>query len=121
MTGTAIDRLRHARRRSIAAAVMGASEIGTALDDLAGYRIVSLSVRVRLAAILVPVGGPFPDIADHVEQAVPVGRACADRRRAAMRFGTIARAIVGAAAPSRIFPFAFTGQRLPGPGGIGQG
>src|SRR6476620_4273701 len=28
-----------------------------------------------------PVGGPFPDVADHVEETVAVGRECPNRRR----------------------------------------
>src|SRR3546814_6015564 len=92
-----------------------------------------------------PVLRPFPDIADHVEEAEAVGREMADRRRAVPAVEAligegeqplqvirqhrpaggqfVAPGIVGAieAAARGIFPFGLGRQRLSGPGGIGLG
>src|SRR5262245_11193806 len=80
MAGRCIDRLRHARRRAIALAVVRRTEIRSALHDpsgnadLRGARVVT-SLRVTAAGIvqgtaglldfpvmLIPVGGPLPDV-----------------------------------------------------------
>src|SRR5438445_10935021 len=49
--------------------------------------------RICLMLWRIPVGGPFPDVADHVVQPVPVGRECTDRRGAleAIGIGILAR------------------------------
>ena len=49
---------------------------------LAAARIVERAAGLLdLAVVLVPVGGPLPDVAGHVVEAVAVGRKRADRRR----------------------------------------
>jgi len=93
--------LGHARRRPVAAAVAGGAEKGATLHHLAGQAQVlgggidagltaaTAGIGDRAAArlglipvalplgvggvVLVPVVGPFPDIADAVEQAIAVG------------------------------------------------
>src|SRR5262249_4296913 len=98
VAGGRIDRLRHPRRRPIAPAIIRRAQIRTTLHHLARdanpgcVRVVALlcfaSARVvdraagslYLAVILVPVGGPFPDVAGHLVEAVAVGRERADWR-----------------------------------------
>src|SRR5882724_8924522 len=105
MAGCGIDRLGHARGRAIAPAVVGRAEIGAALHHLAGdgnlrharvaaaaalaaARVVDRAAGVvDLAVVLVPVGGPFPDIAGHVVEAVTVRRERADGRDAFVAVG----------------------------------
>ena len=97
-----VDRLRKARRGPVSAAVVWRAEVRAALDHPAGdenlglARIVALGLA-RSAGIArratgldhlagmtrhVPVGGPLPDVADHVQQAVAVRRERVDRRGA---------------------------------------
>src|SRR5262249_26442992 len=95
-----IDRLRMARGRAIAAAVVWRAQMRAAFDDLAGDLDVGLAGvvapllasparvlrhaaglgRVGLVPRRVPIGGPFPDVADHVVHAVAIGRECPHRR-----------------------------------------
>src|SRR4051812_27921718 len=96
-----VDRLGVTRGRTVAAAVIGRAEMRAALEHLAWDFYVRIAVvtcilrsaarisrnaarlwRVRLMFRRIPVGGPFPDIADHVVQAVPVRRVFSDRRGA---------------------------------------
>src|SRR4029077_5098012 len=87
-----VDHLRTASRRPVAQAVGVRTEIRTALDHLAGNLELGLSRVVALLerasantvghatarargvrrALDVPVGGPFPDVAGHVMEAVAV-------------------------------------------------
>src|SRR5580692_859905 len=136
-----------------------------ALDDLAGNpdlrlawivaarldaaaRIFRNAARLRRVAGMpgrIPVGGPLPDIADHVDEAEIVGRKRTDRRgaRVSVAGEILARkcALPGIGhmpatwrervapgklgliktAACRIFPFGFGRQLLAGPGGIGFG
>src|SRR5262245_39008295 len=102
MARRGIDRLRMARGRAVAAAVVGGTKVRAALDHLAGYldarlarvvartfgsaaRILGNAARLRrigLVLLRIPVGGPFPDVADHVVDAVAVGRERRHRRGA---------------------------------------
>ncbi len=97
-----VDRLRHRARQGgsggSSSARTGASRPSSRAAECAdarGVRGSSLSSRrshaarvvpsystacADLAVLLVPVGGPFPDVARHVEQAVAVGRERTDRR-----------------------------------------
>src|SRR3546814_5650937 len=93
-----------ARGGAIALAIIGGAQVRSALEHLAGdadgglVRVVTLPAK---AAFRIPDGAagwfsalrarpglrppvlrPFPDIADHVEEAEAVGREMADRRRA---------------------------------------
>src|SRR5215218_5990947 len=90
MAGRGVERLGVSRRRAITAAVIGRAEMRAALDDLArdldvglarvvtallgpAARVLGNAARLwRFGFMLcgVPVRGPFPDIADHVVQAV---------------------------------------------------
>src|SRR6266849_5955644 len=90
------------RGRTIAAAVIGRAKMRAALKHLARNpdvpltRVVAGSLvpaarilwnaarlrRVGLMLLRIPIGRPFPDIADHVVQAVAVGRKCGDGRGA---------------------------------------
>src|SRR5438309_9722027 len=89
-------------RRTVAAAVIRRAQMRAAFDDLAGYlgRRQTGVVAVFLAptawilwdatSLLCiwrvlggpPVGSPLPDIADHVVDAVAIGRVSHHRRRA---------------------------------------
>src|SRR5437868_5188417 len=91
-----------ARGRAIAAAVVGSAEVRAALKHLAwnpdvrltrvvarglgpSTRIFRNAARLRRVSVMllrIPIGRPFPDIADHVVQAVAVSRERGDRRRA---------------------------------------
>src|SRR5262245_14891565 len=95
-----IDRLRMSRSGAIAAAVIRRAQMRAALDDLAwdpdgglarvvaallapAARVLRDAARLRRVGLVlrgIPVGRPFPDIADHVVKAVSVGRECRDRR-----------------------------------------
>ena len=100
--------------------------------------------RIGLVLLRIPIRRPFPDIADHVVQAVAVRRERRDRRSAleavlakilARKFTLpgighmlavgrelVAPAILGAveAAACGEFPFGFGGQLLAGPFGVSQ-
>src|SRR5215204_6343929 len=100
MAGRSVDRLGMTRRRAVAAAVIRRAEMRAALQDLARYQNLGLArvvARVRRAAARVrrdaagfggvgfmpgrpPIGGPLPNVADHVVEAVAVRRKGADRR-----------------------------------------
>ena len=102
MARRGIDRLRMAGGRAIAAAIIGRAQVRAAFDDLAGNfdlrlagveacglgpaaRIVRNAARLRRVGFVLlrpPIGGPFPDVADHVVDAVAVGRECHHRRGA---------------------------------------
>src|SRR6266446_6132460 len=108
-----VHRLSMARRRTIAPAVVGRTKMGASLQHLAWNtnrglaRIVACFHRpaarvlrhaaglrrIGLVLFRVPVGRPFPDIADHVEDAVAVRRKGAHRRGAgpAIRFEILVR------------------------------
>ena len=97
-----VDRLRMTRGRPVAAAVVRRAKVRAAFDDLArnpDLRLVRVVARglgaaarvLRNAAGLrrvgfvlrrIEIGGPFPDIADHVVDAVAVRRKCGHRRSA---------------------------------------
>ena len=99
MAHPGIDHLRPASRGAVAHAIAVGAKVGAALDHLAGYSELRLPPVVALAysataritwnaarlvdlgrmAVGVPVGGPIPDIAGHVVQAVPVRREGSDR------------------------------------------
>src|SRR4029079_18674251 len=101
MTGRCVNRFREARRRPIAAAGGGRTEVRAAFDDFAWNpdlrltRIVAFALLwsswiIRRAARLqhlvrmprhIPVGRPLPDVADHVVESVAVRGKSADRRR----------------------------------------
>src|SRR5580693_1953061 len=97
-----IHRFRMARGRAVAAAVIRRAQMRAAFDDLAGdfdlrlagvvalrlaaaariFRHTARLRRVGLVLLRVPIGGPLPDIADHVVDAVAVGRKRRYGRRA---------------------------------------
>src|SRR5438046_2252601 len=99
MTRGGIDRLRMSRCRPVSSAVVRRAQMRAAFDDLPWNFYVGRSwvVAVGLAPTArvlrdaaglwrigfmpwrVPVGGPFPDVADHVVQPVAVWRECANR------------------------------------------
>ena len=165
MAGRGVDRLGMARRGAIAPAIVGRAEMRAALQHLARdahgglARVVARFQRaaariLRHAAGLgrvggvpgrIPVGRPFPDIADHVVHAVAVGREGAHRRGAGEAVGhfVVAREValpgvghvlaggreflapgelcaVEAAARGK-FPLGLGRQLLAGPFGIGLG
>ena len=100
-----VNRLGHPRGRTVTAAVIGRAQIGPALDHLAwetqreltgldALRLLAADDRIdtrhgRAAAGRpirrwstvrgIPVCRPLPHVADHVVQAVAVGRECSDR------------------------------------------
>src|SRR5881628_2782151 len=91
MAGGAVNRLGHARRRPVAAAIVRGAKEGPALHDFprngepgrlqaafarAAARIVHGAAATGRdgMARLVPIPRPFPDIADHVVKAIAVGR-----------------------------------------------
>src|SRR4051812_13893769 len=92
-----VNRLSHACRRSVAAAVIGRAEMRATFGDLArdtlrgAARIEARFFRraaridrraawtIKLAVLLIPVGGPLPDVAGHVVKPVTVGWERADR------------------------------------------
>src|ERR1700682_5450467 len=97
-----VDRLGMPRGRTIAATVVGSAEMRAALKHLAwnpdirltrvvarglgsAARIFRNATRLRrigFVLLRIPIGRPFPDIADHVVQAVAVSRERGNRRRA---------------------------------------
>src|SRR6266851_4519927 len=97
-----VDRLGMTRGRTIAAAVVGSAEMRAALKHLAwnpdlrptrvvarglgpAARILRNATRLRRIGFMllrIPVGRPFPDIPDHVVDAVAVRREGRDRRGA---------------------------------------
>ena len=101
MTGGSIYRLRMTGCRPVASAVVRRAQMRAAFDDLAwnfhigrsgvdscrprGHRADSrdaASLRgIRLMLWRIPVCRPFPDVADHVVEAVPIWRECGDGRR----------------------------------------
>src|SRR6266852_9886691 len=90
------------RGRTIAATVVGSAEMRAALKYLArnpdirltrvvarglgpAARVFRNAARLRRIGFMllrIPIGRPFPDIADHVVQAVAIGRECGDGRSA---------------------------------------
>src|SRR5206468_5191003 len=100
MASGCVDRLGVPRGGTVTAAVIRRAQMRAALDDLAGNLDVRLAGivtrcfraaarvfrdaagfgRIGLVLLRVPVRGPFPDIADHVVNAVAVRRECRDRR-----------------------------------------
>src|SRR3546814_2595464 len=99
--------LRMPRRRTVTLAIVDGAQVRSALHNLAadaraGRRIV-IALRERRAARIgdraagrlglrrlrcrIPVARPFPDIADHVEKPVAIGRKAADRRGAVIAVG----------------------------------
>ena len=124
MAGGRVDLLRVTRSRPVAPAVVRRAQVRAAFDDLAGNfdvgrRRVVAALLASAARILrdaaslqrvgfvprrVPVGGPFPDVADHVVEAVAVRRECSDRRGAfeAVVVTVLAREI----RPARCWPCA---------------
>src|SRR5206468_12889868 len=107
MTRGSIDRLGVARCRPVASAVVRRAQMRAAFDDLswnfhiggsgvvavglaAAARVLRNAARlhgIRLMLRRIPVGGPLPDIADHVVQPVAVWRECTDRRGALETIG----------------------------------
>src|SRR5450755_3350020 len=93
--------------RSIAAAIVGRTEMRAAFEDLPGdadlrkagieafvlraaagiFRNAARLLRVRFMSLRIPVGRPFPDIPDHVVDAVAVRREGRDRRGAVEAVG----------------------------------
>src|SRR4051794_18249821 len=100
VTCRCVDLLGMARRRPIASAVVRRAQVRAALNDLARDpdvrrgRVVAAVLappvrvlrdaaglrRVALVLLRVPVGRPFPDIADHVVDAMAVRWEGGDRR-----------------------------------------
>src|SRR6478735_6882679 len=94
MAGRRIDGFGVARRGAIAAAIVRRTEMRAALEHLARNADVRLAGieasafratawvqrdaaglrRIAMVLLRPPVGGPFPDIADHVVEAVAVRR-----------------------------------------------
>src|SRR5207244_12477990 len=90
MAGGCIDRLGVPRGGTVTAAVIRRAQVRAALDDLAGNLDVRLAGivtrcfraaawvfrdaagfgRIGLVLLCVPVGGPLPDVADHVVNAI---------------------------------------------------
>ena len=159
-----IDRLRMARCRPVTSAVVRRAQMRAAFDDLpwdlhicrSGIEAVGLAAAARIlrnAAGLcriglmfwrIPVGRPFPDVADHVVQSVRVRRECGYRRSAfeAVGLGVLTRKFtlpgvghvtavrrefiapgkfrVFKAAARCKFPFSFGWQFLAGPLCVGE-
>src|SRR6266478_5707814 len=102
MTGGSIDRLRMAGCRPVASAIVRRAQMRAAFDDLpwnlhlGGSEVVAVDLtpaarvlrdtaglwRIGFVPRRIPVGRPFPDVADHVVESVTVRRECRDRRRA---------------------------------------
>ena len=153
-----------ARRRAVAPAVVGRAEMRAALHHLARNAELRLAGVIALlladaarvggnaAALLgggmlvrIPIGRPFPDIADHVVEAIVIGGVCADGRGAREAVlgevlpGELALPGIGhvvAIGDERVtpgeflalqpaarcaVPLALGGQRLAGPCSIGFG
>src|SRR6478735_11801537 len=99
MAGRSIDRLGMTRRRPISTAVIRCAQMRAALEHLArnpdlritrvvarrlgsAARVFRNAARFRRLGFVswrVPVGRPFPDIPDHVTEAVAVSRKCGYR------------------------------------------
>src|SRR6266568_1718877 len=95
-----VDRLSMARGRTIAAAIVGCAQMRAAFEHLAWYldvrltRVVARGLEsaarifrnaarlrcIRFVLLRIPIARPLPDIADHVVNAVAVGRECDDGR-----------------------------------------
>src|SRR5829696_6080695 len=132
-----IHRLSVARGRAVAAAVARRAEVRAALDHLAGYsdpRLASIVAgflapatrvlgdaaglrRIRFVLRREPIGRPFPDVADHVEEAVTVRGISADRRRALV--GVRRRVPVRELAGPRVRHLAPARHELVAPGELG--
>src|SRR6516164_7797914 len=102
VAGGGVDGLSVAGRRTVAAAVIGRTQVRAALQHLARDADVRLAAVVAallrraawilrraagayrrdLVADAVPVGGPLPDVADHVVEPVTVRGIRGDRGRA---------------------------------------
>src|SRR5580704_3407836 len=132
-----IHRFRMTRGRAIAAAVIRRAQMRAAFDYFAGdfdlrlaggvalrlaaaariFRNATRLRRVGLVLLRVPIGGPLPDIADHVVDAVAVGRKRRYGRRAietvlaAVLVREIALPVIGV-----VFP---AGRELVAPGELG--
>ena len=111
MTGRGIDLLGMARGGAVAPAIIRRAQMRAALDDLARDFDVGLTGivaaaltgtarvfrnaagfgRISFVFRRIPVGRPFPDIPDHVVEAISVGRECCDRGSA---FKSVARQIL---------------------------
>src|SRR3954447_12605841 len=105
MGGCGVDRLRHAGGRTVALAVVRCTQVRTTFHDsswngdvrqpriVAVVWVTAARVRHRAAGVgqvavrLVPVAGPFPNVADHVVQAVAVGWVGTDRGDADVAVG----------------------------------
>src|SRR4051794_37257150 len=94
MAGGGIDSLGVARGRAVTPAIVRSAEMRAALDYLAGdidvrkagvvacllraaariFRNAACLWRVGFVLLGVPIGGPFPGVADHVLHAVAVRR-----------------------------------------------
>src|SRR5258706_4415155 len=94
MAGRRINRLGVPRRRAVTAAIVRRAQVRAAFDYFSRYRDLGLAwikacslgpaarvfgnaARFRhigLVLLRIPVGRPFPDVADHVVEAVAVGR-----------------------------------------------
>src|ERR1700712_3222868 len=102
MAGGCVNRFCMARGGSIAATIVRSAEVGAALDYFArNFNIGPTGIVtcgfgatprifgdatcfscIGLMLLGVPVDRPFPDIADHVVNAVSIGRECSHWRRA---------------------------------------
>src|ERR1700722_16825455 len=102
MTRGCVDRFRMARSRPVAPAVIRRAQMRAAFDDLLwnpdvgrsgivaailapAARVLRDAASLRSICLMpwrIPVGRPFPDVADHVMEAVAVRRECSDRRSA---------------------------------------
>src|SRR6266481_2757913 len=98
MACRSVDRLGMTRGRTIAAAIVGSAEMRAAFKHLAWNpdlrltRVVARGLgptarifrnaarlrRIGFMLLRVPISRPFPDIANHVVQAITVGRKCVD-------------------------------------------
>src|SRR5262245_14198365 len=107
MAGGSVDRLGVTRRRPIAPAVIRRAQMRATLQyparnsDVGLARVIAVLFaptarifgnaarlrRVRLVLCGIKIAGPFPDIADHVDNAVPVRRKLVDRRSAGEAIG----------------------------------
>src|ERR1044071_8099066 len=92
-----VDRLRHARRRPVAPAIVRRAQVRSAFHDFAWYaaapgRQIEALISIAAARVdacaagmhglrvrLIPIRGPFPAVAAQVVEAVAVGREAADR------------------------------------------
>src|SRR5436190_973742 len=97
-----IMRLRVTRRRAVPAAIVRRAQVRAAFNYFSRYPDLGLAWikacslrpaagvfgyaarfrRIGLVLLRIPVGRPFPDVADHVEKAVAVGRERRYRRSA---------------------------------------